>query len=493
MAIDISNYVQVAISTTPSSLAKKNMGVIAIFTKETPIYPINVYKVYKNPNSCASDWGINSTTYKMVNSVYMQNLNVLSNDGYVVVIPMLTNTTIPATNGYVLLEKLIYNKFLSVKDGSFKIAVDENEAVEITNLDFSACQTLPDVANVIQEALITANVACTLTSEATKITFVSNSTGASSKIVLSAGESGTDITTLDYLNIAQGITKNGEAEYVGVERLQDAIIRTKLSVWYESILTSYRLTKDEILNAAPIVQADIRMMYATSNSTTSFTGIFKTVKEKGYTKCRCLYNGMNEEFIFSSGYASKLQSVNFEGSETANTLQAKEIIGLTPDDTLDDNLLLQAVNAGVDTYPRVETLGAVYESGENEWSDTVLFLNWLQNALQVAGFNALRQVPTKIAQTEKGIQLLDNTYTAVLEQAVRLGYVGAGTWTLPFTFGDQKKFYNNIEQVGYYLYFTPLSEQSAEARSKRKAPAGMVAVKLQGAVHTSDLTVFINN
>ena len=493
--IDISNIINVSISSAPQLLSSDNVNVIGILTKETPLYPINNYAIYKNPNSCMQDWGIDSMTYRMVNNIFSQNLNVLAGNGFVVVFPMLQSATIPATAGTLTSNNLIPSKWLDVEDGSFNISVDGAEAVAITELNFTDDKTLEDIADTIQKALTTANVEATITASENNLTFTSNTTGANSSIVITANTTGTDLTTLDYLNIAQAVSVEGEAEYTGAERLQDAVARTQSLIFYEAILPAFIPTDEEILTTATNIQALNKMLFVCTGDASKIEedGVFTTIQSRGLTKTRCLYNGMEQELLFASGYASKLLSVNFNGSGTANNLHTKQIIGLDPDTTINDTLLVQLNNAGVDCYPSMKGLGLIYCSGKNEWSDTVLFLNWLKMALETAGFNTLRGTPTKIAQTEEGVQQLSNAYRNVLEQAVRLGYVAPNPWLLPFTFGDQELFYNNIEQVGYYIYSEPVANLTQEQRDNREAPLISIALKLSGSINSSDILCFVNN
>lgn len=496
MSISMENIINVNISTAPTLLSGDNVNVIGIFTKETPLFPINNYVIYKNPNSCMNDWGVDSETFKMVNNIFSQNLNILAGGGYVVVFPLANNVTISATAGSYEINNLIVDKWSAVVDGTFKISVDGEEAKTIELLDFTEVKTLEDIAEVINATFKTADVEAVVEATETGLIIKSNTTGVNSSIAIEANNDGVDLTGLNYLNIEQGKIINGQAEYTGSERLQDAILRTKDLTFYMAILTTFDSSDAEVLASASLIQPMNKMLFVVSNDVNKVAdgGLFNTIKNLKYTKTRCLYyNGESDYKLFASGYASKLLSVNFNGSGTANNLAVKEIIGLLPDNTINDNLLLQVKNAGADCYCNLKGLGVIMTSGANEWSDTVLFLNWLKNALEVAGFNALRGTPTKLAQTETGVQVLKNSYINILEQAIRLGYVASGTWNLPFTFGEQELFFNNIEQVGYYIYSEPVALQSQNERDERKAPLIQIAIKLAGAINSSDVICFINN
>ena len=73
------------------------------------------------------------------------------------------------------------------------------------------------------------------------------------------------------------------------------------------------------------------------------------------------------------------------------------------------------------------------------------------------------------------------------------GSIAPGTWTLPITFGDTELLRTNVATYGYYIYSTPLSQQSQADREERKAPYIQMAIKRSGAIHSSDVMVYINN
>ena len=87
---------------------------------------------------------------------------------------------------------------------------------------------------------------------------------------------------------------------------------------------------------------------------------------------------------------------------------------------------------------------------------------------------------------------MKNAVKQVLNQAVANGYLAPGTWTLPNTFGNITNFYNNITQFGFYIYTTPISQQSQANRSGRIAPLMQVAVKEAGAVQTGSVIINVN-
>ena len=87
---------------------------------------------------------------------------------------------------------------------------------------------------------------------------------------------------------------------------------------------------------------------------------------------------------------------------------------------------------------------------------------------------------------------MKNAYRVVSEQAGRNRFIGPGAWTSPDSFGDREALIRNIADVGYYIYSLPVSQQSTADRTARKAPLVQIAVKSQGAVHSSDIIVSVN-
>ena len=174
-------------------------------------------------------------------------------------------------------------------------------------------------------------------------------------------------------------------------------------------------------------------------------------------------------------------------------LHSKELTGITPDETITQTLLTIAGNIGVDVYPVVGGVGAVFCSGANEWFDTVYGCIWLKISIEVAGFNTLRNVPTKIPQTEDGMALLKNAYQDVLIRARNCGFIAPGRWTLPFIIGNQETMLSNISSKGYYIYSQPISSQDPTERKKRKATLCQICVKLAGAINSSEVIIYIDN
>ncbi len=495
MAININNYINVSLSTAPTSITARNVCVIGVFTKEPANVPINNYVVYKASEACGNDFGIDSKTFKVVNSIFSQSPNILAGDGYVMVFPALANITEPATAGYTTCKSIIYENFKNITDGSLNIAVDGAEAKSYNGLDFSTVKSLSDVVDILQAQISDVVISA---DENNNIIFTSKTTGVDSKIVLSAGTEGTSLSDVNLLNTSNAVEVIGKVEYTGEERLQDIILRTQKISYYGCCLATWDISDEEIEAGANLIQSLNSVLVVAKGGENYLkaetANVFYKIQQSALTHCRCLYyNGETDSLVYAGAYTSSYMAVNYQGSNTVKNLHAKELTGVLPDNTIGETELLQAQELGCDVYVSVGGVGAVFCSGKNEWFDTVVGLIWLKLQLEENGFSALRNVPTKIAQTEQGVSMLYNTYAKVLNQGVNNGLIGAGSWTLPYTFGNQELFLDNISNFGYYIYFSPIAQQSQADREARKAPLCQIAVKLAGAINSSNIIINVNN
>ena len=90
------------------------------------------------------------------------------------------------------------------------------------------------------------------------------------------------------------------------------------------------------------------------------------------------------------------------------------------------------------------------------------------------------------------MDVLKGAYREVCIASVTNGMAAPGSWTSPDTFGNPEDFRRNIAEQGYYIFSQPITQQSSVDREARKAPLVQIALKLAGAVHSSDVIININ-
>ena len=491
MTIPITHFINVSLTGTPQGLSVPNANSLGLFTTETP-GNIDIYRIYTNASDVATDYGTASKTAEMANLIFSQSPNILSGDGRLVIIPLVNS--ISAIQGNFVGADIAANlvAIQAVADGDIRVTLNGN-SIDLTDLDFTAATSFDDVATILQRRLVDVIVI----GKATGFDLDSKKVGATSAVIieqLPAG-SGTDLSVVGLFNAAGGTpTAGGNAQG---ETIVDAILRTEEEVGYVGIITNLEMEDAVISSTATAVQAKDKMFLASFASTEDLeptTGICSIIKNANQTKTRCLFYSVSNDAANSmkAAYAGRAFSVNFSGSDTTQTMNLKALVGITPDAAIDTTILNKAEVAGADLYGDVSSLPVVVSNGANDFFDDVYNSQWLKFALEVAGFNYLKQTNTKVGQTEVGMDGLKGAYSRVLEQAIRNQTASAGlTWNSAETFGNPDDLRRNITDVGFYVYSLPIAQQDQAERELRKSPLAQIAVKFAGAIHSSSVIVVI--
>lgn len=279
------------------------------------------------------------------------------------------------------------------------------------------------------------------------------------------------------------------------ETLVQAIERADALVSFCGILSTVYPSGSDRKTLADAVQAYTnKILFLPSATYSDVAGVFTDISDASDTRTRCLLYTTSDadSLLFAAAYAGRAMSVNFDGSNTAITMNMKQLVTIDPDEGITQTRYNACLTAGVDIYVSYQGIPAVVSTGGNGYFDDVYNLIWIINQLAVTGFNALVAVSTKIPQTEPGMSLIKGVFRKVCEQAVKNGYVAPGSWNSAEWFGVQEDMINNILERGYYIYSQPVNEQSQEDREERIAPLIQIALKMSGAVHSINVLVTLN-
>ena len=288
------------------------------------------------------------------------------------------------------------------------------------------------------------------------------------------------------------VTTDGTDEIV--EDLSDAILRLDSLIYSAGVITNKEIDEDELLNASDTIQALKRILVYVSSSinTLSGTGVAKKIYDKGNFKTKMLlYTQATDKFKMLGAYVGRAFSTQFAGNNTTQTMNLKDLIGILPDLGIEQTIYDQATAVGVDLYVSYEGVPKVVSNSNVLFFDSVYNRLWLENSLEVAGFNTLATTRTKIPQTEQGMDLLKNAVREILKQGVRNAFLAAGTWNSPDFFGDADDLRRNVSEFGFYIWSLPITEQLQIDREERKAPLIQVACKEAGAIHSASLIINI--
>lgn len=475
--LSLLNVVNISVSAAQAGIGAYNTSNLALFSRETPGggFGTDGFKIYLDPTEVVTDFGSGSITAQMANSVFSQNPNILGGNGYLVVIPFLVGVS-----------EIQHLAFSAVPaSGAWTITYD---GVYVTSsLAFNAA------ASAVQAAL-------RLIPGLGSATVTGNYTAGFDVTFVNVGGNVPMLTTLDTLldSGSGAITITVTQTVAGTnESLADAVVRTKDLVQYFGILAAEITSQTPLLAAAAIIQPLNKIAFWISRTAIDLdtAGTLDLLRSGSFSKNRGLYYGAATDvlaLVMAAAYTGRAISVNFSGSNTTSTMHLKDLVGVQPDSSMTQTLLTKAQDAGVDVYVSLQGVPKVFTSGANRFFDQVYNQEWFVGGLQVAGFNALAQASTKLPQTEDGLDVLKAAYRTVCAQAVTNQYSAPGSWTSSSTFGVLADFYRNISEVGFYIYSLPVAKQLKADRDARLAPIVQIALKEAGAIHKTNVIVFIN-
>lgn len=288
---------------------------------------------------------------------------------------------------------------------------------------------------------------------------------------LATGETGETETALQAVNAALGYTN-----WYGLELADsDAIADTDILAVAGAIESSTVSRVFGVTTAEP----DALISTATDD-------IAAKLKAANYSRTFVQYSTSSK--YASASLFGRAFTVNFTGNNTAITLKFKQEPGVTYETlTTSQAAALDSKNCNVYVYYANDT--AIIQQGvmaNGDFFDERHGLDWLQDNIQTNLFNLLYTSTTKIPQTEAGVTRLIANVEQSLEQSANNGLVAPGVWNG----GDLGQLSTGDTLTkGYYVYATPLTQQSQADREKRKSPLIQCAIKLAGAIHYADVQV----
>lgn len=479
--INYANTINVNVSGTPQGMTGFVTANIGLFTNEVAGFA-DEYKVYVNASSVAEDFGSDSLTYKMANAIFAQSPNLRSGSGSLIVAPYVATN---GTQGKAVtpeLNETVLTNFKTVTDGEFIITACGHE-IKLSKLDFSAVQTLDDIVKVMNAK----NPDVWITVDDKKIIFTCKEVGENSTISFKSG-AGTDITDANYLNLGSAILTSGTNAKDG-ETLGEAVTRVNNKIFFGGVLDTVFRENKSIENNAKVIEALSKKVYIADTASLNNIGVLgKTIKAGGYKKTKVFaYSQTDLEGAkcASSAYLSKALCTNYNGSNTCITMNLKELSTIAPDENCSDTTFQLAKANGGDIYGYTSGLGCVYSfKNAGGYMDDQTGIMAFVGQLEVGVFNYLKQTNTKTPQTEAGMSGIKSVCANVCERFVTNGFFGKGnSWASSEKFGDPEDFDRCIEELGYYIYSIPISQQAQTEREARIAPLIQIACKSAGAIH----------
>ena len=287
------------------------------------------------------------------------------------------------------------------------------------------------------------------------------------------------------------------AKSTAPELLEVAIARIAADIFFVGVLSQFEGADAaaQLVTATAIQAMGDKVWIFPQFESSAIAGVFTTLKDASLDKTRCILYTEDGDIegarVMGAAYAGGGFATNFESSNATSTRNLKSLVGITPDSGITQTIYTAAETAGVDLYVNYAGVPAVASFGANKYFDQVYNLIWFVSQLQVLGFNALREVSTKVPQTEPGMTILKGAYRKVCEQGLTNAFLAPGEWNSSEWFGVQEDFDRNVRQRGYYIYSAPIADQLQATRDAREAPSIQIAIKEAGAIHSSIVNVLV--
>ena len=496
---DITEFVTVTVLGEGQLAERDNMNICCVVSSELG-YLNSARRTarYKTLSAVSSDFATNTEIYKHAAVFFSQQPNpVNANGDFVAAYWRAASENVAASSASLtsgdLSEDATVAELQAISDGSFDIDID-GLTENITALDFTEIDDFDDAVDVLNAAL--AGGTASLSEDRKNIVITSDTTGVTSLITyVTDPGSGTYLGNL--LSLASGtgaaLVQGSDASVLGAESKIDAVTAIRAEVNVKGMMFVDPLLTADINAIAADAQANDYLFYETFTATTDLvkaTSDAWTVKLAGQTNFRCLLD-LGGQRTFATAYMARAHVVNFNGENTALTMNGKELVGILPYDYTDTQIN-SAYAIGFDIYITIKNTPVLKTSPKNDFMDNRYNLLAYVDALQTDLFNLLKQPSTKVPQTEPGVRSLVDQCEKTTRLFVRAGFLAPGTWSSPIPFGNVDTFNRAIQQNGFYFLPGRLSDQPQVDRQNRLSPVLQGAIKNAGAIHKADIIINFN-
>lgn len=380
--------------------------------------------------------------------------------------------------------------YTAVTAGGFDISVN-GTLRQVHGVNLSAVTDMAGVAAAVQTALRTETSSTeTVTFDGSNFVITSATTGTSSVINYAVAPTTADT---DDIGIIMGLTAvKGAIKTVGgaAEDIEDsltALARIDGS-WYGFHCTK-EVDDDALLDASAWAEANTKFHLISYASPAAYDGtssadLGSRLKAAGYKRTLIQFSSTTDYACASGG--ARLLQVNYDQINSTITLEFKQEPGVVPENlTSTQYAALEAKNY---CYLATVSNGFVMifnsKTPSGRFADEIVNLDWFEADVQNNVFTALATSPTKVPQTDKGMEVLLQAASKTCEKAVRNRLAAPGVWTHD---GFGALVTGDFLQQGYYLYADPVASQSSADRAARKTPPVQGALCGAGAFHSVDI------
>lgn len=490
--LSVSDVVGVDVTLSPVAAALRNFGSLLVLGSTDVIDTSERLRQYSDLTGVGADFGIGDPEYQAAELFFGQS----PRPGLLYIGRWAQTATSGVLHGGVLstAEQAIGN-FDTVSNGSLDMDID-GAAQTLSGIDLTSVTDLNGVAAAVQTAFAGA---AKMTWNATyqRFTVESASTGTTSSVGYStAAGTGTDLGPL--MGLVQG-TASTPVDGMAAESLDSAVntLLGQSNAWYGLMVAAsgvqdsdYQAVAQTIEAASPSRIFGVTTQAGAALDPASTTDLAYTLGNAGYARTFTQYSSSNAYAVAS--LFGRAFTVDFTGRNTTITLKFKQEPGVTPE-AINENQAAALKAKHCNVYVQYNNDTAILQEGvmcNGDFFDERQGLDWLQNYVQTNLYNLLYTSPTKIPQTDAGVNMLLTNVERSMAQSVSNGLCAPGVWNSTMQFGALHS--GDTLSKGYYVYAAPVATQAAADRAARKSPPIQVAAKLAGAVQYANVLVNVN-
>jgi Protein of unknown function (DUF3383) len=498
--LPVSRLINVGLIITPQAVQAPSLSTGLVLGTSTVIDTVQRLRVYNLLSAIATDFGTSAEEYLAAQLWFGQS-------------PQPTQMSVgrwckTAAAGKLLCAALstanqLLSAWTSITTGSFKLAVDGGVATNVPALNFAGAVTLQGIAAIIQTAVQAlggayAAVTCVYNSTFTRFEFTSGTTGSTSAVAfLTAGTTGTDISgQLGGLSTSGGYTAPGLA----AESALSAVVFFDTQFagqWYN--LTIPSAVDTDHVAIAPFIDGDATPHFywittaesqvLAAGDTTHIGALLQALQSQ-----HTAWQYSSTSLYAAWSMAARISTVNYAGQNTAISLMYKTEPGVIAENLNSTQATaIDNYNGNVFVNYQFGTGTAIIEQGicpSGQFIDTIIGSDGLRLQIQSNVFGILQGMPTKVPQTDPGVNLLENGVNSACAQYIINGFGAPGVWT-GNSFGQLTS--GQWLDSGYYTFAQPIALQSPALRGARICPPIQTAFKCAGAIDTANITVYVNN
>lgn len=445
MSLPISSVVNVAIDITTTPKGIEGFGRLLFVTDEvSPTFPlIERIRMYSTLEEVLEDWAATTEVHKSASAFFAQKATQfavgLAN----------ANASAASLQGGTAAP---LDELQLITAGGFSISID-GIVHDLTDLDFSLAADEAAIATILQTELAPAVV----TFANSSFQIVSGTTGEGSSVTYATADVAGCAAALGLLSTSGAAITPALVPESPLEALA-AISDVNQSFFGVDIHKKWRDSTDAE-EVATFTAATGRAYFVTTNDNNTILAgqdnIAKRLMEASTVGAIALYSSHPDEYP-GSAVAGRAFIVNFEGSNTAITLNLKQLAGITVERLTTsqvNNMKSYSANAVIDIAGNF--LFSDSRMSDGTWFDTFHGVSWLKNRIESDVF-ARMVMQNKPAYTDSGVTILAQAMEYGLRQGVSNGLIAPGN--------DAQ---GNYLPLGYEIITQPVSQVSLSDKGNR--------------------------